>query len=134
MVQDDVYLDESSEFPALVAPTPVVVPHGRAAPEGGRATYRRVCLIRTCHHGGGSGFTRAEQHGYSGEGAMLTLSATSAGVNKSEGTASPGASVESSPSAFERDEADDSPSPEPGRRAAYELASPVVRQGRTCEE
>ena len=63
---------------------------------------------------------------------MSTPPAASAGVNASGGTASPGASVESSPSVSEEGEADDSPSPELGGRAAHELRwlgeTAVVRQ------
>ena len=69
---------------------------------------------------------------------MPTPPATSAGVNASGGTASPGASVESSPSVSDEDEADGSPSPELGGRTARELRwlgeTPVVRQGRTRGE
>ena len=64
---------------------------------------------------------------------MSTPPVTSAGVNASGATASPGGSVESSPSASEEDEADDSPSPKLGGRAVHELRwlgeTPVVRQG-----
>ena len=69
---------------------------------------------------------------------MSTPSATSAGVNASGGTASPGASVESPSSVSEKDEADESPSPELGWRTALELRwlgeTPFVRQGRTRGE
>ena len=69
---------------------------------------------------------------------MSTPFATSAGVNASGGTASPGASLESSPSIFEEDKADDSPSPELGGRAAHELRwlaeTLIVRQGRARGE
>ena len=65
---------------------------------------------------------------------LSTPPATSAGVNVSGGTASPGASVELSPPVSEEDEADDSPSPEVGGSAARELRwlgeTSVVRQGR----
>ena len=67
--------------------------------------------------------------------AMSTPPITSAGVCTSRGTASPGASVESSPFVSEEDEADDSPLPKLGGRAAHELRglgeTSVVRQGRT---
>ena len=53
--------------------------------------------------------------------AMSTPPAISAAVNVSGGTASPGASVESSPSVSEEDDADDSPSREVGGRAVREL-------------
>ena len=66
--------------------------------------------------------------------AMSTPPATSAGVNASGGTASPGASVELSPSVSEEDK----PSPKLGGRAVHELRwlgeTPVVRQGRTRGE
>ena len=52
---------------------------------------------------------------------MFTPPATLAEVNASGGTASPGASVESSPSVSDEDKVDDSPSPELGGRAAHEL-------------
>ena len=52
---------------------------------------------------------------------MSTPPAISDGVEASRGTTSPGASVESSPSVSEENEADDSPSPEQGGRAASEL-------------
>ena len=66
---------------------------------------------------------------------MSTSPATSAGVNASRGTTSPGALAESSPFVSEEDEVDDGPSPKLGGRAAHELRwfgeTPVVRQGRT---
>ena len=69
---------------------------------------------------------------------MSTRPATSAGVNASGGTASPGASVKLPTSISEEDEADDSPLPELGGRISGELRwfgeIPVVRQGRTREE
>ena len=53
---------------------------------------------------------------------MSTPPATSAAVNASWGAASPGASIESSPSSVsEKDETDDSPLPELGGRATREL-------------
>ena len=52
---------------------------------------------------------------------MSTPPATSYGVEAIGGTASPGASIESSPSVSKEDEADDSPSPELGGSAASEL-------------
>ena len=67
--------------------------------------------------------------------AMSRPPATSAGVNAFGGTASPGALVESSPSACEEDEADNSPTPKLGGRATHELRwlgeTAVVWQGRT---
>ena len=69
---------------------------------------------------------------------MSTRPATLAGVNASGGTASPGAWIELPTSISEEDEADDSPSPELGGRAARELRwfgeIPVVREGRTRAE
>ena len=69
---------------------------------------------------------------------MSTRPATSAGVNASGGTASPGESVKLPTSISEEDEADNSPSPELGGRVSRELRwfgeIPVVRQGRTREE
>ena len=69
---------------------------------------------------------------------MSTLPATSAAVNVSGGTASPGASVESSPSVSDEDEADDRPPPKLGGKTARELTwlgeTPIVRQGRTRGE
>ena len=69
---------------------------------------------------------------------MSTPPVTSAGVNASGSTASPGALVESSPSVAEEDEVDDSPSLKLGGRAVHELrwlgGTLVVRQGRTRGE
>ena len=66
--------------------------------------------------------------------ALSTPPVKSAGVDASEDTAIPGASVESSPSVSEKDETDDSLSPKLRGRAAHELKwlgeTPVVRQGR----
>ena len=73
--------------------------------------------------------------GTPGSFAMSTPPVTSARVNASGGTASPGVSVGSSPSVSGEVEAKDSPSPELGGRAAHELRwlreTPVVWQGRT---
>ena len=70
--------------------------------------------------------------GTPGSFAISTPPATSARVNASGGTGSPGALVESSPSVSEEDEVDDSPSPKLGGRAAHELRrlgeTRVVRQ------
>ena len=64
---------------------------------------------------------------------MSTPPVTSTGVNASGGTASPGASVESSPSVFKEDETDGSPLPKLVGKAAHELRwlgeTPVVQQG-----
>ena len=140
-VDEDVDCDESSESigvrsrvtARLVAPTPAVVPCGRAAPAGGRgtaaATSLRGAAMREI-----PGTPVHSSAGTPGGFGMSTPPATSAAVNVSGGTASPGASVELSPPVSEEDEADDSPSPELGGSAARELRwlgeTPVVRQGR----
>ena len=80
----------------LVAPTPAAFPLWEGC-TGRRSRYRRRCFVERCHHERNSGYIRAQQRGYSGDFAMSTPPATSAGVNTSEGTASPGASVQSSP-------------------------------------
>ena len=145
-VDEDVDRDESSEYTTgvrprgtarLVTPTPAAVPCGRVAPAGGRgtagATSSRGDAMREI-----SGTPVRSSAGTPGGFAMSTPPATSAGVNASGGTASPGASVELSPSVSEEDEVDDSPSPKLGGRAAHELRwlveTPVVRQGRTRGE
>ena len=144
-VDEVVDCDESSESigvrsrdtARLVAPTPAAVPCERAAPAGGRgtttATSLRGATMRKI-----PGTPVHSSVGTPGGFAMSTPPATSAGVNASRGTASPGTSVESSPFISEEDEADDSPSPELGGRAARELRwlgdTPVVRQGRTRGE
>ena len=98
---------------------------------GGRSRYRRGYFIERCRHKGHSGYSRAQQRGYSGRFAISTPPATSAGLNAPGATASPGASVKSSPSVTEEDEADDSPSPKLGGWAAHELRwlgeTPVFR-------
>ena len=83
---------------------------------GGRSKYRRGYFIERSRHERDSGYTRAQQRGYSGGFAMSTPPATSAGVNASGGIASSGASVELSPSVSEEYEVDDSPSPKLGGR------------------
>ena len=99
---------------------------------GGRERYRRGYFVKRCRHGGGSGFFRAEQRGYSGRGRYFYALCDIDWVNTSGGTVSPGASVGQSPSVSEEDETDDSPSPELGGRAARKLRwlgeNPVVRQ------
>ena len=69
---------------------------------------------------------------------MSTPPATSARVNASRDTASPGALVESPPSVSEEGEVYNSPSPKLRGRAAHEMRwlgeTPVVRQGRTRGE
>ena len=144
-MDEDVDRDESSKYTGvrprvtarLVAPTPAVIPRGRAAPVGGRgtaaATFLRGAAMREI-----PGTPVHSSGGTTGDFAMSTSPATSAGVNAFRGTVSPGALVESSPSVSEEDEVDDSPSPKLGGRAAHELRwlgeTPVVRQGRTRGE
>ena len=113
----DVDLDESSESAgvrssvnaSLVAPTPADVPCGRATPVGGRGTTAgtsfRVATIEEVQDS-----SVQSSAGTPGGFATSTPSGTSVGVNASGGTASPGASVESSPYVSEEDEADDIPS------------------------
>ena len=144
-VDRDVDRDESREYTGvrprvtarLVTPTPAAVPCGRAAPAGGRgtaaATSTREATMREI-----PGKPVHSRVGTPGGFAMSTSPATSAGVNASRGTASPGALVESSPSVSEADEVDNSPSPKLGGRAAHELRwlgeTPVFRQGWTRGE
>ena len=144
-VDEDVDREKSSESTGvrprvtarLVAPTSASIPCGRAAPAGGRgtaaATSMRGATMREI-----PGKPVHSSAGIPGGFAMPTPLVTSAGVCASGGTASPGPSVESSPSVFEEDEADDSPSSKLGGRAAHELRwlgeTPVVRQGRTRGE
>ena len=127
-VNENVDRDESSEYTGvrprdtarLVTPTPADVPCGRAAPAGARGTAAATSL---------RGATMREIPGtpvHSSAGtprgfATSTPPVTSAEVSASGGTASPGALVQSSPSISEEDEADDSPSPKLGGRAAHEL-------------
>ena len=127
-VDDDVDRDESSEYTGvrprvtarLVAPTPAAVPCGRAALAGGRgtaaATSLRGAAMREI-----SGTPVHSSAGTPGVFAMSRPPVTSAGVNTSGGTTSPGALVESSPSVSEEDEVDDSPSPKLRGRATHEL-------------
>ena len=150
-MDEDVDRDESSEYTGvrpkvtvrprvtarLVTPTPAAVPCGRAALAGGRGTAAGTSLRGAAMRE----VTATPVHssaGTPGDFAMSTPPVTSAGVNASWGTASPGASIESSPSVSEEDEADDSPSPKLGGRAAHELRwlgeIPVVRQGRSRGE
>ena len=118
----------------LVAPTLATIPCGRAALAGSRGTAAttslRVAVMREIP-GTPVHSSEGTPKGFS----MSTPPATSAGVNASGDTASPGASVESSPSVSEGDEADDSPLPKLGGRTAHELRwlgkTRVVRQGRT---
>ena len=141
-VDNDGDCDESSESIGvrprvtgrLVAPTLATVPCGRTALAGSRGTAAITSL---------RGAVMREIPGtpvHSSEGtpkrfSMSSPPATSAGVNVSGDTTSPGASVESLPSVSEGDEADDSPLPKLGGRAAHELKwlgeTRVVRQGRT---
>ena len=118
-VDEDVDCDESSESADVrsrvtarpVSPTLAAVPCGRFAPAGGRGATMKEIPGTSVHSSAGTpeGFV------------MSTPPATSAGLNGSGGTVTPGASVESSPSVSEEDEVDDSPSPELGGRAAREL-------------
>ena len=127
-VDEDVDRDESSEYTVarprvtarLVAPTPAAIPCGRVAPVGGRgtavATSLRGAAMREI-----LGTPVHSNESSSGGFAMSTPPVTSAGVNASGSTASPGASVKSSPSVAEEDEVDDSPSLKLGGRAVHEL-------------
>ena len=100
--------------------------------------YRRGYFVERYRHERDSGYTRAQQRGYSGDFVIPTPPTTSAGVNASGDTASSSASVEFPPSVSEEDEADDNPSPKLGGRAAHELRwlgeTPVVRKGRSRGE
>ena len=144
-VDEDVDRDESSEYTVarprvtarLVAPTPAAIPCGRVAPVGGRgtavATSLRGAAMREI-----LGTPVHSSESSPGGFAMSTPPVTSARVNASGSTASPGALVESSPSVAEEDEVDDSPSRKLGGRAVHELrwlgGTLVVRQGRTRGE
>ena len=143
-VDEVVDCDESSESTGvrsrvtarLVPPTPAAVLCGKASPAGDRgitaATSLRVAMRDIPDSPGHS--NAGTPRGF----AVSTSPATSVGVNASGSTASPGASVESSPFVSEEDEADDSPSPELGGRAAHDLRwlgeILVVRQGRSRGE
>ena len=143
-VDEDVDRDESSECTGdrprvtarLVAPTPAAIPCGRAASVSGRgtaaATSLRGAAIREI-----PGKPVRSSAGTPGAFPMSTPPVLSAGVRASGGTASPGASVQSSPSVSE-DNVDDSPLPKLGGRATHELRwlgeTPVARQGRTRGE
>ena len=115
-VGEDVNRDESSEFTGvrprvtarLVAPTPAAIPSGRAAPAGGRGTAAATSL-RGAAMREMPGTLEHSSADSPGGFAISMPPATSAGVNASGGTASPGASVDLSPSVSEEDEADDSP-------------------------
>ena len=101
---------------------------------GGRSRY----FVEWCHHKRDSGYTRAQQRGYSWRFVIPTPLPTSAGANASGGTATPGASVESSTSDSDEVEAEYSPSPKLERRAAHELRwleeTPSPGRGRTHGE
>ena len=105
----------------------------RAALAGGRGTSLRGAAMREI-----PGTPVHSSEGTPGGFAKSTRPTTSAGVNASGSTASPGASVESSPSISEEDKADDSPSSKLGGRASHKLKwlgeTHVVRQGRTRGE
>ena len=98
----------------------MAVPCERATPAGGRGTVAATSLrgVTIKEIPGSSVHSSA---GTPGDFAMSTPPATSAGVNASGVTASPGASVESPSSVLEEDEADERPSPELGRRASRKL-------------
>ena len=144
-MDEDVNRDESSKYTGdrprvtarLFTPTPAAVPCRRATPAGGRgtavATSLRGAAMREI-----PGTPAHSSAGTPGGFAVSTPPATSAGINASRGTASPGALVESSPSVSEEDDVEDSPSPKLGEMAAHELRwlreTPVVRQGRTRVE
>ena len=127
-VDEDVDRDDSSKSISvlprvaarLVAPIPATIPCGRAASVGGRgtaaATSLRGAAMREI-----PGTPVRSSAGTPGGFAMSTPPVTSARVNASWGTTSPGASVGSSPSVFEEVEAEDSPSPKLGGRAVHEL-------------
>ena len=142
---EDEDCDESSESTGvrsrvtgrLVAKTSPAVLWGRAAPAGGQGTAAATSLRGAAI----KEIPGTPLHSSPGtpQGFVMSIPpATSAGVNACECTASPGASVKSSLSVSEKDEADESPSPDLGRRAARELrwlgGTPVFQQGRTCEE
>ena len=103
-VDEDVDRDESSEYTGvrprvtarLVTPTPVAVPCGRAAPAQGRGTAAATSL-RGAAMSEIPGIPVRSSAGTPGVFAMSTPPTTSAGVNASGVTASPGASVEWSP-------------------------------------
>ena len=99
---------------------------------------RRGYYVEICRHERDSGYTRAQQRGYSG---VFCYVYTSCNIGRGErawDTAGPGTSVELRPSVFEEDEVNDSPSPELGGAAARELRwlgeTLVVRQGRNRGE
>ena len=118
----------------LVDPTPATIPCRRAALTGGRGITVAISL----RHAAMREIPGTPVHnsaGTPGAFAMSTPPATSAEVNASGSIACPGASVESSPSVSEENEADDSPSPKLGGRAAHELRwlgeISVIGQGQT---
>ena len=79
-VDQDVDRDESSEYTevrprvtaSLVVPTPARGCPMREGSTGGWPTYRRGYFIERCRHERDSGYTRAQQRGYSGGFAMAT--------------------------------------------------------------
>ena len=127
-MDEDVDRDESSEYigvrprvtARLVAPTPAVIPCGRAAPVGSRGTAAATSL-RGAAMRDIPGIPVHSSAGTTGGFVMSTSPATSAGVNASRGTASPGALAEWPSFVSEEDEVDDGPSPKLGGRAAHEL-------------
>ena len=144
MIEEDVDVDcdESSESTdvqssatlSLVAPNPAAVPCGRAALAGGRGTAAATSL-RGAAMKEIPGLPVHSSAGTSG-GFAMSYAPCNIGRGRSVwGHCQPGASIESSPSVSEEDEADDSPSPELGGSPARELKwlgeTPVVRQGQT---
>ena len=99
-VDEDVDHHESSEYTGvrprvtarLITPTPAAVPCGRAAPAGGRGTPAATSLIGTAMREI-PGIPVHSSAGTPRRFAMSTPPVTSAGVNASGGTASPGALV-----------------------------------------
>ena len=102
---------------------------------GGRLRYRRGYFVERCHHERDSGYTRAQQHGYSGGFCYVHALYNIGQGQRVWGHCQP---QRVAPSVSEEDETDDSPSPKLGGRAAHKLRwlgeTPVVRQGRTRGE
>ena len=127
-MDEDVDRDKPSEFTGvrpratarLDAPTPAAIACERAAPAGGpgtdAATSMRGATMREI-----PGKPVHSSAGIPGGVATSTPPVTLAGICAPEGTASHSASVESPPSVSEENEADDSPLPKLGGRAAHEL-------------
>ena len=105
----------------LVAPTPSAVPYEKAAPAGGQDTAAATSLRGATMKEILGSPVHSSSAGTPGSFAMSTPPATSTGVNAPEGTASPGASIETSPFVSEESAMHDNPSPELGGMAAHEL-------------